>query len=93
MNSTTNCAVRSVSCPSLPIREVQLVHLDRIGRLRLVSVHLKLDGDAIPVGWGRIGSERSVDVVGHAIERDRLIEHFIVGGSLKVNDHVVPGIV
>ena len=54
------------------ICEVQLVQVDAVIPLLVVAVELKVDNDAIPSGSREV-RVRPVQVMGHAIESERLV--------------------
>ena len=72
---------------------MQLVQEDSIRRLLVIPVHLEVERNAIPSGGSGMLSEVTVDRLGDAIERNRLVEDPVVRGPLYLNDHVIPGVV
>ena len=61
----------------LPVGEMQLVQEDGIRRLLVIPVHLEVERDAVPSGGSRMLPEVTVDRLGDAIERNRLVEESV----------------
>src|ERR1700674_787770 len=76
----------------LVVADAQVVQMDGVGGLLVVSVHLEVFRHAVPShrGEGRIGG---IDCTGDAVESDCLIQQTVRGSPLKLNCKVVPGMV
>src|ERR1700688_389759 len=72
--------------------ESQLIEVDGVGRLHVISVHLIVNGDAIPPS-SRFRTESPVEVVRNSVQRDRLVQQFVGRGPLSMDGQVVPGII
>ncbi len=73
------------------ICEVEFIQPHGVWLLLEVSVNLVIHGDSIPTGSGTVIA-RDVDVVGHAVQRNRLEYQFVGGGSLHLDHEVIPGV-
>src|ERR1700680_1611233 len=76
----------------LVVGDAQVVQIDGVGRLLVVSVQLEVYDYAVPThrGEGRIGG---VDCTGDAVESNCLINQIVRGSPLELNREMVPGIV
>src|SRR5271168_368217 len=79
--------------PRSLVGKAEVVQKRSIRRLLVVSVHLVVDCNAPPAARSRPRRILLVDVTGHTVQRDRLEQQRIVRLPLRLNGHVVPGVV
>ena len=71
------------------IVKVQLIQIDRIVFLCAVSVHLVIDGHAVPTGVG--GRIVTVHLGGDVIQRDGNEVDVVIRGTFGLDDEMIPG--
>ena len=60
------------------VSERQIIQVHAVRILLVIAVHLVIDGHPIPVGRRRTGGEGPVEITSDSIQRDRLIQQFVV---------------
>src|SRR5438309_3403231 len=74
-----------------PVGNVQVVEVDAVRRLLVVSIELEVQHNSVPARSG-VWRIFPVECFGHSVKRERLVQHFVVGSALELNDDVVPGV-
>src|SRR5229473_2993225 len=75
------------------VGECQVVQINGIWRLFVISVHLVVDRDPPPTGGTAAVTVGPVEGVGHSVESDGLVLELIAGSARNLNRQVIPGIV